>query len=47
MKALIDTNVVIAVIGRREPFLVDSYAVLRPIAEDKLTGFLSFSQRTF
>jgi predicted nucleic acid-binding protein len=40
MRVLIDTNVVIDVIERREPFLADSYAVLRLIAEDELTGFL-------
>jgi predicted nucleic acid-binding protein len=40
MRALIDTNVVIDVIESRERFLADSYAVLRLIAEDKLTGFL-------
>ena len=41
MRALIDTNVVIDIIERREQWLADSYAVLRLVAEDKLIGFLS------
>ena len=39
MIALIDTNIVIDVITRREPFFVDSYDVLRLIAEKKLIGY--------
>ena len=40
MRVLIDTNIVIDVIERSEPWFADSYAVLRLIAQDQLTGFL-------
>jgi predicted nucleic acid-binding protein len=36
VRALIDTNIIVDVIERREPFFGDSYAVIRLAAEGKL-----------
>lgn len=38
MRALIDTNVVIDVLQKREPFFSDSYAVLGACAKEELEG---------
>jgi predicted nucleic acid-binding protein len=40
MKALIDTNVIVDVIERREPFFADSYAIVRLVAEGGLDAVI-------
>jgi predicted nucleic acid-binding protein len=40
MRALIDTNVIVDVLERREGFFDDSYAVVRLAAEGKLNAFI-------
>jgi predicted nucleic acid-binding protein len=40
MKVLIDTNVVIDVLERREAFFDDSYAIVKLAAEDKCDAFI-------
>jgi predicted nucleic acid-binding protein len=41
MKALIDTNVIVDVLERREPFFQDSYRLLQCAVEGKLEAFMS------
>jgi predicted nucleic acid-binding protein len=45
MKVLIDTNVIIDVLTRRNPHFDDSFAVLS-LCGNKLTGYVSASQTT-
>ena len=40
MKVIFDTNVIIDVLERREPFFLDSYAVLQLSATKKVDGFI-------
>jgi len=41
MRAFIDTNVLVDVVARREPFFVDSQAVLALCATGELQGVVS------
>ncbi len=43
MKIMCDTNVIIDVLLEREPFIEDSYKVLKLCEEHKLEGFVSAS----
>lgn len=41
MKIMIDTNIVLDVLGRREPFFAQSEAILRLVAEGKARGAIT------
>lgn len=45
-KILLDTNVIIDVFAKREPFFCDSYSVMRLCAEDKAEGYITASSLT-
>ena len=46
MKIMCDTNVIIDVLLEREPFIEDSYKVLKLCEEHKIDGFVSASSVT-
>ena len=46
MKIMCDTNVIIDVLLEREPFIEDSYKVLKFCEEHKIDGFVSASSVT-
>ena len=46
MKIMCDTNVIIDVLLEREPFIEDSYKILKLFEERKLDGFVSASSVT-
>ena len=46
MKIMCDTNVIIDVLLEREPFVEDSYKVLKLCEEHKIDGFVSVSSVT-
>lgn len=46
MKVLLDTNVIIDVIAKREPYFKDSYNVFKLIAMKTISGFITSKQVT-
>ncbi len=46
MKIMCDTNVIIDVLLEREPFIEDSYKILKLCEEHKIDGFVSASSVT-
>lgn len=44
MKALLDTNIVVDVLQRREPWFQDGAAIFRAIATNQVEGFLTAKQ---
>ena len=46
MKIMCDTNVILDVLLEREPFVEDSYKVLKLCEEHKIDGFVSASSVT-
>lgn len=46
MKVLLDTNIVIDVIAKREPYFKDSYNVFKLIAMKTICGFITSKQVT-
>ena len=46
MKTMCDTNVIIDILLEREPFVEDSYKILKLCEEHKINGFVSASSVT-